>query len=147
MGKCSNTGNTLGVCDVPDCCCESSYPNPFDQLDELYQKARSIMEAKNHDYRGGSGDPYSNFRGSIVYDIDPIIGILLRMQDKTKRLETFARKGNLLVKGESVDDALVDIINYCALIRGLIKEKTPATPAVGAQPAAGGWFVPLGGGC
>ena len=101
------------------------YASPFEQLKELYEKARSIMEAKNHDYRGGSGDPYSNFRGSIIYGIDPVIGVLLRIQDKTKRIETFAKKGDLLVKGESIDDALIDIINYCALIRGIIMSDIP----------------------
>lgn len=97
--------------------------HPLQHLDELYNKARAIMERKNHDYRGGSGDPYSNFRGSQLYDVDPIIGILLRQGDKQKRVETFVRRGTLKVVGESVDDALIDIINYCALIRGLIKER------------------------
>lgn len=102
----------------------SDEPNhPIQHLDELYVAARTIMEKKNHDYRGGNGDPYSNFRGSKLYDVDPIIGILLRQGDKQKRIETFVRRGTLKVAGESVDDALIDIINYCALIRGLIKER------------------------
>jgi hypothetical protein len=39
------------------------------------------------------------------------------------KCKTFAEKGELKVKGESVDDALIDIINYTALIAGMIAEE------------------------
>lgn len=89
---------------------------------ELTEKARRIMKAKNHDYRGGTGDPFASFRGSTTFGIDPIVGILLRMQDKMMRIKTFAEKGQLQVKGEGVEDALLDIINYAVLVAGMVKE-------------------------
>lgn len=92
---------------------------------DLCQRARDIMVAKNHDYRGGGGDPFANFRGSNTFGIDPIVGILLRMQDKMMRIKTFAEKGQLKVKGEGVEDAILDIINYAALIDGLCREERP----------------------
>ena len=101
----------------------TEYFNPQECLDELHAKCKAIMAAKNHDYRGGSGDPYNNFRGSINLGIDPIVGILLRVQDKLMRIQTFADKGQLKVKGESIEDALMDVTNYMALIFGLVKEK------------------------
>ena len=99
------------------------YASPFECLEELHDEARRIMEAKNHDYRGGSDDPYANFRGSTSLGIEPILGILLRVQDKMMRIKTFTEKGQLKVKGEGVKDALVDVTNYMALIYGLIKEE------------------------
>lgn len=88
---------------------------------ELTQKARDLMRSKNHDYRGGAdSDPYANFRGSDQLGIHPVVGILLRMQDKIMRVKTFAEKGQLMVKGEGIDDALIDIINYAVLIKGMI---------------------------
>jgi hypothetical protein len=102
---------------------EEVYPSPFQMLDELYKNARSIMEQKNHDYRGGSGDPYQNFRGATNLRIHPVVGILLRLQDKMMRIQTFVEKGELKVKGESIEDALCDIINYTALMRGMIHEE------------------------
>jgi hypothetical protein len=92
----------------------------FEVHDELCSKAKKIMVAKNHDYRSGTDDPYANFRGSVALGINPITGILLRMQDKLCRIATFAEKGTLLVKGEGVEDAIKDVINYAVLIGGMI---------------------------
>lgn len=97
----------------------------------LCAEARSIMAAKNHDYTSGSGDPYHNFRGSSALGVDPIVGVMLRMQDKMQRIKTFAEKGQLMVKGEGVDDAFRDLINYTVLAYGLSREER-AYPA--AEP-------------
>jgi len=84
-------------------------------------KALETMRSKNHDYSGG-GDPFSNFRGSEILGIHPVVGILLRMQDKIKRINTFATKGKLEVKNEGVNDAIEDIINYAILIKGMLND-------------------------
>lgn len=93
--------------------------------DELTQAAKAIMSAKNHDYTGAAGDPFANFRGSESLGVDPIVGILLRMQDKMQRIRTFAAKGELHVKGEGVRDAILDILNYAVLAAGLIEDSSP----------------------
>ena len=84
--------------------------------------SREIMARKNHDYTAG-GSPFANFEGSRYLGIDPVLGILLRVQDKMKRIETFVRQGTLAVKGESVDDAISDIINYMVLAKGIIRSQ------------------------
>ena len=93
--------------------------NLSDLHDDLCQAGKAIMAKKNHDYRGGTGDPYANFRGASLLGINPVTGILLRMQDKIMRVKTFAEKGKLKVDNEGVKDALVDIVNYSVLIWGL----------------------------
>jgi hypothetical protein len=102
---------------IPD---KMSASHPVQMLDELHVKARDIINKKNHDYRGAMEDDYANFRGSTALGIHPAHGVLLRMQDKMMRIKTFVDKGELHVKGESVEDALVDITNYAALLRGII---------------------------
>ena len=97
----------------------------LEQHDELCKSAKDLMTRKNHDYTSGSGDPFANFRGSMSLGIDPIIGVMLRMQDKMMRIRTFAEKGELKVKDEGVKDALVDLINYTVLMYGLIEEGKP----------------------
>ena len=98
-----------------------SASHPVQMLDELHEMARDIINKKNHDYRGAMEDDYANFRGSTALGIHPGHGVLLRIQDKMMRVKTFIDKGELHVKSESIDDALVDITNYCALLRGIIQ--------------------------
>lgn len=97
--------------------------------DDLCKSAKDLMTRKNHDYTSGSGDPFANFRGSSYLGIDPVLGVMLRMQDKMMRVRTFAEKGELKVKDEGVKDALVDLINYTVLMYGLIEDGklAPAT--------------------
>lgn len=97
------------------------------QHDDLCKAAKDLMTRKNHDYTSGSGDPFANFRGSSYLGIDPVLGVMLRMQDKMMRVRTFAEKGELKVKDEGVKDALVDLINYTVLMYGLIEEGKPQT--------------------
>lgn len=85
--------------------------------------AKKIMVGKNNDYAGGTADPFANFRASVLLGVKPEIGILLRCMDKFKRIETFIHAGTLLVKNESVDDAIQDVINYLILLKGMIEEK------------------------
>lgn len=99
-----------------------SYKELVNYHEDLCFAAKKILEAKNHDYGGSDGDRFANFRGTMALGIDPVIGVLLRMQDKIMRVKTFAEKGHLEIKNESVEDALVDIINYAVLIGGMIKE-------------------------
>jgi hypothetical protein len=55
--------------------------------------------------------------------LDPVSGLLLRVLDKIKRIQTFTEKGVLAVKEESVEDACDDIVNYAILCKGLLREK------------------------
>lgn len=104
--------------------------------DYITGKAKALMMAKNHDYTSGSGDPFSNFKGSKLFGIHPVIGMQLRQQDKMQRVKTFVEKGELKVKGEQVLDAIVDQINYLVLQYGYIiqqqqdkeKEQTHGEP-------------------
>ena len=99
----------------------------------LCKEAEDLMNKKNHDYTSGSGDPFANFRGSSYLGIHPGIGVMLRMQDKMQRVKTFVEKGELKVKGESVKDAAIDLINYTVLLYGLITEAQPEDAATDEQ--------------
>lgn len=96
--------------------------------DDTCKAARSIMEMKNNDYAGGKGseDPFANFKMASMIGIHPAVGLLLRMMDKVQRIRTFTLDGGLAVKGESVDDACDDIVNYAILCKGLLREEREA---------------------
>lgn len=89
--------------------------------EELTKQARSIVEAKNHDYCH-DGDPFSNFRASSVLGIPPEKGLLIRVLDKLKRLQTFIEVGTLKVKTEGPRDAVLDVINYMVLLAAMIED-------------------------
>jgi len=45
------------------------------------------------------------------------------MVDKISRLSTFVEAGELKVDNETYHDAIVDIVNYCILLSGIVEEK------------------------
>ena len=92
---------------------------------DFCQRGWDIVKKKNHDYAGAAGDtPFANFEASEKIGITTTEkGILVRMLDKMMRLSTFADAGELKVENESVEDACLDIANYCVLLSAYIKDK------------------------
>jgi hypothetical protein len=84
-----------------------------------------ITKAKNADYTGSSTDnPFANFtRVEGLGICSTEVGFLTRMTDKLCRLASFASKGELQVKDESVEDTLLDLANYCILLAGYLESK------------------------
>lgn len=91
------------------------------QRQKLLQRSMEIMQAKNHDYSGASGDPLDNFRLSTKLGVAPLQGIGLRILDKHQRIRTFISKGMLAVKNESVADAILDCVNYVILANAYVR--------------------------
>lgn len=82
---------------------------------KMCDKARDLMAVKNLDY-GGQVDPFKNFRRH------GLIGISVRISDKLARLDSFIEKGVLHVKDESVQDTLLDLLNYAVLFAAYIED-------------------------
>lgn len=99
----------------------------------LSAEALEIMKQKNNDYTSGGG-VFDNFRNAEVLGVSGELGLLIRVVDKLMRLRTFITQGTLQVKGESVRDAVLDIINYMVLLAGMIQEKD--TAKAGPGPAS-----------
>lgn len=99
------------------------------QLLELHKKttdaARAIMEKKNSDYCGGeqSTDALANFKAARQFNLHPATGLLLRVQDKLMRVQSFVADGQLRVDNESVEDACDDIVNYAILLKAIFTEE------------------------
>lgn len=64
-----------------------------------------LYERKNHDY----GDSFAKLRNEVPN------AILVRLYDKYNRLKTLMSGVEAKVKDESIDDALMDLANYCIL--------------------------------
>lgn len=83
-------------------------------FDDLLSKMKEIADAKGHDY-AGYDDRLANFRLANLTGISMWHGIVIRIGDKFSRICEFAKKGQLEVKDESVEDTLLDMANYCLL--------------------------------
>ena len=91
------------------------------------KKMIEITRVKNHDYTGSGDDPFSNFSNvASCGGTSPEQGFLVQMNDKMARISSFVQKGLLLVKDESVEDTLLDLANYCLLMRGFLQSKKDA---------------------
>ena len=94
--------------------------------EELSAISRKLMEAKNHDYSGGSnsGDCFLNFtRVEKLGITDTKTGFLVRMTDKMSRLITYVQGGRLQVKDEALKDTIIDLINYSILLYAYVVQE------------------------
>ena len=94
-------------------------------------EAMKLMNSKNDDYANPT-DFYANFRLCEQAGIPMFIGVHVRMLDKISRLnsfiERFNRTGEITAHHESIEDTLLDTINYSAIMldtyRQYIEEKS-----------------------
>ena len=96
----------------------------FEFFDKACERMKATTRAKNADYTGVSDSPFANFSAVESLGIcSTEQGFLTRMTDKLSRINSFAQKGELQVKDESVEDTLLDLATYCLLFAGYIKSK------------------------
>ncbi len=93
---------------------------------KLLEQMAELHSRKNHDYAGTS-DPLKNLRACIRLELDPFIGVMVRLQDKWSRIEEFVKSKTLLVKNESVEDTLMDNAVYSLLAIILLREQKAGT--------------------
>lgn len=86
----------------------------------LLTEAGELHDMKQDDY-GLDDDPFANVRASSEWGIPPWQGAMIRANDKVRRLQTFARKGEL--RNESVIDAFMDLAVYAIIARILYEEQ------------------------
>lgn len=83
----------------------------FNKYEEIQEKTLKIFEKKNEDY----GDAFA------IYGT---IGVLVRMGDKFLRIQSLIKKtdykGNVI--DESINDTLLDLVNYAAMAVMLLDE-------------------------
>lgn len=94
-------------------------------FDDTVAKMRATLIAKNADYAGAvEADPFANFsRVETLGICSTEVGFLTRMTDKICRIASFAKRGTLSVKDESVTDTLLDLANYSILMAAYLAAK------------------------
>lgn len=92
---------------------------------ELCEKARLLSELKNRDYAGNEGrEPFANFQRCAAMGVcSTEKGFLVRLTDKLSRLSSFSESGEFAVRDESLEDTVLDIINYSVLLLAYVKSR------------------------
>ena len=80
------------------------------QLTKIQLEACELFKKKNTDY----GDSFA--------DYGPV-GVIIRMGDKIKRLQSISKNGVNLIEDEGIRDTLIDLHNYSAMAIMLIDEE------------------------
>jgi uncharacterized protein YqgQ len=93
------------------------HPLFYDLLEEM----ADLHGRKNSNYASPT-DPLSNLRRCQALGISPLMGILVRLQDKWSRIENLVR-GVPDEVGESLEDTLMDNAVYSLLAIILIREE------------------------
>ena len=82
----------------------------IDRFKTVQNEGLELFERKNKDY------------GNAFADYGPV-GVLLRMGDKIRRLQSISNSGIQLVNDESLRDTLIDLHNYSAMAILLMDNK------------------------
>jgi hypothetical protein len=75
----------------------------------LLKEIGDLHDKKQKDY-GTGHDPFANVRGSTEWGVPPWVGAMIRANDKVKRLQKYARDGEL--ENESARDSFMDLAVY-----------------------------------
>jgi hypothetical protein len=95
------------------------HPNSA-RFHELLAEVGCLHDQKQADY-GRGDDPFANVRASTDWAMPAWVGAMIRATDKVRRLQTFARKGEL--RNEAVVDAFMDLACYALIARVLYEEE------------------------
>lgn len=97
-----------------------SKPSPK-EFERILDEIKELHLNKNHDY---SANGYlSDITSSERAGITPWVGVLLRLQQKLGRLESFARQGEFKVADEKLEDTCKDIAVYSIIMLMLYKHR------------------------
>ncbi|MCK9370812.1 DUF1599 domain-containing protein [Candidatus Dojkabacteria bacterium] len=93
----------------------------FNTLEQNFAIGMEIMKKKNADF-SGEFNPVKNFEGAELAGVTVERVILVRIVDKISRISTLFDKQET-VKDETIQDTLIDLMNYTNILSTYIKLK------------------------
>jgi len=91
---------------------------------EFTKKAYQLIESKSLDY-AGNDDCLSNFRKAERWGVSVSQAIASRLEDKLSRLANIQNNHQINVTDESLDDTVIDAVNYLILYYCSILDASP----------------------
>ena len=90
------------------------FEGPADPFSSILQELQVLHNKKRADY-GSKTDPYANVRASAEFGIPPWIGVMVRANDKVKRIKAAAMGSTM--QNESIIDSFNDLAVYAIIAR------------------------------
>lgn len=112
-----------------------NHTEKMDACRALMKKMEEILDAKGRDY-SGTQDAMSNFKDFGWK------GILVRIGDKFHRVKNLSKQQTQAVLGESIEDTLLDMANYCILALVMKEEEEGPKPVLRYYAAPGTIVAP-----
>ena len=95
---------------------------PSKQVLQIFEDLKALHIAKDGDYAGE--EPLSNFKRCEAFGVPAWKGALIRLSDKYSRLVSLVGKnGEHAVKGEGLEDTLMDLAVYAIITLALMQPK------------------------
>ena len=107
-------------------------------FNKVIEEVLGLHDKKNTDY-GRTDDPLANLTGCTRLGLDPVMGIIIRLQDKQSRIENFCRNGKLV--NESLRDAFIDQAIYSLLAVTIIDREGSKKDELDRLKQAAGKFI------
>jgi hypothetical protein len=83
-----------------------------ERFHQLLREVGEMHDRKQKDY-GREEDPFANVKGAVDWGVPAWVGVMVRINDKIRRLQTLIKKGKL--ENESAEDSLRDIMVYSGI--------------------------------
>lgn len=111
----------------------------FDALvEETISSIKGLLLVKGGEY-AGSDDRLANFkRGASLVGVSPLQCLFIYLSKHYDAFATYVRDaaaGTTRPRSEGIEGRLDDLINYCILAKGLVREEAELVPP-------SGWFEP-----
>ena len=88
----------------------------------LLERMAALHRAKAAGY-SGEGETWGNFREAEQWGATPLLGCLIRMGDKYRRVQNLTRDPANEQVGEAVTDTLMDLASYALIAICLLNER------------------------
>jgi hypothetical protein len=85
-------------------------PDRVEQMKLIQEEGLELFKRKNQDY----GDAFAEYG---------VVGVLVRLGDKIKRLQSIEKNKIILINDEKMRDTLIDLFNYSGMAIMLLDEK------------------------
>lgn len=90
-------------------------------IEKTFKRCLIIIDKKNHDY-SGVVDPFGSFRNAQIAGVSVTSALVLAVVQKVSRMGNLIQRPAQVIS-ESLEDTIIDCINYLAILLAWLHSK------------------------